>query len=58
MGTRVHEETVAKHLYGILREFDALNVDIIYSESFSEEGIGQALMNRMLKAAGHHVLEV
>ncbi len=58
VGTRVHEETVAKHLYGILREFDALNVDIIYSESFSEEGIGQALMNRMLKAAGHHVLEV
>lgn len=58
VGTRVHEETVAQHLYGILREFDALNVDIIYSESFSEEGIGQALMNRMLKAAGHHVLEV
>lgn len=58
VGTRIHEETVAQHLYGILREFDALNVDIIYSESFSEEGIGQALMNRMLKAAGHHVLEV
>lgn len=58
VGTRVHEETVAQHLYGILREFDELDVDIIYSESFSEEGIGQALMNRMLKAAGHHVLEV
>lgn len=58
IGTRRNEETVARHLYGILREFDALNVDIIYSESFSAAGIGQAIMNRMLKAAGHRVLEV
>lgn len=58
IGTRQKEETIARHLYGILREFDELNVDIIYSESFSGEGIGQAIMNRMLKAAGHHVLEV
>lgn len=58
VGTRVNEETAAQHLYRILREFDTQNVDIIYSESFSDEGIGQALMNRMLKAAGHCVLEV
>ncbi len=58
IGTRRNEETVAQHLYGLLREFDELNVDIIYSESFSTEGIGQAIMNRMLKAAGHRVLEV
>lgn len=58
IGTRKNEETVARHLYGILREFDQLNVDMIYSESFSSAGIGQAIMNRMLKAAGHRVLEV
>ena len=58
IGTRQREETIARHLYGILREFDELKVDIIYSESFSSEGIGQAIMNRMLKAAGHRVLEV
>lgn len=58
IGTRKREETIAQHLYGILREFDELNVDIIYSESFSDAGIGQAIMNRMLKAAGHRVLEV
>lgn len=58
IGTRKKEETIAQHLYGILREFDELNVDIIYSESFSTAGIGQAIMNRMLKAAGHQVLEV
>ena len=58
IGTRKNEATIARHLYGILREFDELNVDIIYSESFSTAGIGQAIMNRMLKAAGHRVLEV
>lgn len=58
IGTRRKEETIAWHLYGILREFDELKADIIYSESFSGEGIGQAIMNRMLKAAGHRVLEV
>lgn len=58
IGKRSREETVAQHLYGILREFDELNVDIIYSESFSNSGVGQAIMNRMQKAAGHHILEV
>lgn len=58
IGTRSREESIAQHLYGILREFDELNVDIIYSESFFDAGIGQAIMNRMLKAAGHRVIEV
>ena len=58
IGTRNDEDTIARHLYGILREFDEQNVDIIYSESFSTPRIGQAIMNRMLKAAGHQVIEV
>lgn len=48
--------TIAGHLYGILREFDTDGVDYIYSESFAAEGIGSAVMNRLLKAAGHHVI--
>lgn len=58
IGSRAEEDTIARHLYGILREFDDLNVDVIYSESFSTPRIGQAIMNRMLKAAGHQVIEV
>lgn len=58
IGTRQDEATVANHLYGILREFDSENVDVIFSESFSEGGIGNAIMNRLLKAAGHHVIHV
>lgn len=54
-GTRNNEETIARHLYQILREFDDEEVEVIYSEAFDESGIGQAIMNRLLKAAGHHV---
>lgn len=57
-GDRRREEEAARELYRILREFDEEDVDVIYSEAFTEEGIGQALMNRLLKAAGHHIEEV
>lgn len=57
IGAREDEDAIARHLYGILRSFDDLDVDLIYSESFASPGFGQAIMNRLLKAAGHHVLE-
>ena len=56
IGSRADEDVIAKHLYRILREFDAGNVNVIYSECFHTPNIGQAIMNRLLKAAGHHVL--
>lgn len=57
IGSRENEKTVARNLYRILREFDSENVDYIYSEAFSEDGIGTAVMNRLGKAAGHHLIE-
>ncbi|MBO5094915.1 MAG: threonylcarbamoyl-AMP synthase [Lachnospiraceae bacterium] len=58
VGARKDEEAIARHLYAILRRFDDEHVTCIYSEAFSDKGIGQAIMNRLLKAAGHHVLYV
>ena len=55
---REDEDAIARHLYKILREFDDWNVDAIYSESFATPRIGQAIMNRLLKAAGHQVIPV
>lgn len=57
IGSRENEKSVARNLYRILREFDEEDVDYIYSEAFSDEGIGTAVMNRLGKAAGHHVLK-
>lgn len=58
MGSREDEDEIARHMYRILRAFDESGVDVIYSESFATPRIGQAIMNRLLKAAGHQVLMV
>ncbi|MSR93938.1 threonylcarbamoyl-AMP synthase [Clostridiaceae bacterium 68-1-5] len=58
IGLRTEEATVANGLYRILREFDAEGTDCIYSEAFGSEGIGNAIMNRLLKAAGHHIIKL
>ena len=55
VGKRQDEDSIGKNLYRILREFDDEEVTVIYSESFSEYGMGQAIMNRLLKAAGHNI---
>ena len=58
IGSREEEDTIAQHLYKILRECDDVKVDEIYSESFATPRIGQAIMNRLLKAAGHQIIHV
>lgn len=56
VGSRDDEKTIAHELFKVLREFDDENIDVMFSESFDENGIGQAIMNRLLKAAGHNVV--
>ena len=58
VGSRQDEESIARHLYEVLREFDQCQVSEIYSEAFYTPRIGQAIMNRLLKAAGHKVIKV
>jgi len=58
IGSREHEETVAHNLFAVLREFDDQKVDCIFSESFSKDRLGQAIMNRLCKAAGYHIVNV
>ena len=50
--------TVSARLYAALRECDAAEAEFIYSESFEENELGGAIMNRLLKAAGHKVILV
>lgn len=50
-GRRSEPETVAYHLFAVLRVFDTRHVDVIYCETFPEKGIGRAVMERLSKAA-------
>lgn len=56
LGHEKDELSVAQGLYKVLRQFDDANVDVIYAECFSDDGMGQAIMNRLIRAAGHRKL--
>lgn len=58
LGESGDQESIARNLYAVLRQMDREQVERIYSESFGEQGLGQAIMNRLLKAAGFRVVEV
>ena len=58
IGSKAEENTIAHGLYQCLRECDDENLEVIFTESFPTKGIGQAIMNRLLKAAGHQIIQV
>jgi Sua5/YciO/YrdC/YwlC family protein len=58
IGSRKDETSIAAGLYAVLREFDELHTQYIYSESFADNSLGQAIMNRLLKAAGYQIMKV
>jgi L-threonylcarbamoyladenylate synthase len=58
IGSAGKGETVAARLYAVLRECDELRADYIYSEAFNYGELGNAIMNRLLKAAVQRVIYV
>lgn len=57
VGSRNDDKEIARHLYKLLRDFDDEEVTVIFSESFSKEGFGMAVMNRLMKAAGFNIIK-
>ena len=58
IGNRENEEEIANNLFRILREFDKIGVEYIFVESLKCNHLGQAIMNRLLKAAGYNIIRV
>ncbi len=56
LGSISRDTDIAHRLFDALRQFDDEGVQVIFSESFETPRMGQAIMNRLLKAAGHEVL--
>lgn len=57
VGSRERLETITNNLFRVLRAFDEIGVDIILAEAIERKGLGDAIMNRLLKAAGNHVVK-
>ena len=58
VGNEADGATVAARLYAALRECDAMGAQYIYSEAFDGTELSGAIMNRLIKAAGHRVIKV
>jgi L-threonylcarbamoyladenylate synthase len=58
LGSRRNVDAMAANLFRVLREFDEENVDVIITESIPTEGLGLAVMNRLRKASGYHIVKV
>ncbi len=58
LGSLTALETAAHRLYAALRRFDDSGVTFIMAESCPQDGLGAAVMNRLLKAAGQQVINV
>ncbi len=55
-GARGDEATMARRLFAGLHYFDAHPVSAIYGEGVAASGIGFAIMNRLTKATGYHII--
>ncbi len=58
IGTRSNLNTITQNLFKTLRQLDEDKLDIAFCESFSRDDEGLAIMNRLVKASGHNILEV
>jgi L-threonylcarbamoyladenylate synthase len=57
LGSRFNLTVVAQNLFRLLRELDAEGVDVIVAEGVPTENLGLAVMNRLRKAAGYHIVK-
>lgn len=51
MGPRNKADIIAARLFDLLRGLDSLSLKSVYIEAISQEGIGEAVMNRLYKAS-------
>ena len=56
LGRRDDEEEIAARLFDVLRSFDEMGAEAIFGECFETKGVGQAIMNRLMKAAGYNIV--
>ena len=49
---------IASSLFACLRQLDASDVSIILATSYIEEGLGYAVMNRLVRASDGRVMMV
>ncbi|GHU50571.1 threonylcarbamoyl-AMP synthase [Clostridia bacterium] len=58
LGSRADLDEIARNLFATLREFDKRGVSQVFAETLPTDGIGAAIMNRLIKSAGYSIIYV
>ena len=51
-------EQISKNIFTLLRKVDSYNVDLVIIEGVKKEGLGLAIMNRLIRACDHNYIEI
>lgn len=51
-------EEISRNIFNLLRKVDAYKSDLVIIEGVTKEGLGLAIMNRLLRACEHNYLEI
>lgn len=51
-------EEITKNIFSLLRKADKLNAELILIEGVEKEGLGLAIMNRLIRACAHEFIEI
>ena len=51
-------EDISKNIFTLLRKVDSYNVNLVIIEGVKSEGLGLAIMNRLIRACEHNYIEV
>lgn len=58
IGHKNNLEEIAKNIFATLRQVDKFNPDIVLIEGVKQEGLGLAIMNRLIRACEYNYIEV
>lgn len=58
IGSKYNLNEIAKNIFTDLRKVDKFNPDIVLVEGVKQEGLGLAIMNRLIRACSHNYIEV
>jgi len=51
-------EEISKNIFTLLRKVDSYNADLVIIEGVKKEGLGLAIMNRLIRACEHNYIEI
>ena len=58
IGSRNNLDEIAKNIFTDLRKVDKFNPDIVIIEGVRQEGLGLAIMNRLIRACSHNFIVI